>query len=179
MDIHLDIFGYHRIYSGYLLWICDGYLKWIFHLDKHGYPRICLGYVSKDISHGYVAWISLDMSGYLLDISSRYLFLDTSERYPILPKDIQEISFHILSYPTISRHIQPYPEISKWGELPDGVWHMSKGRGLRSGFSGFISCHCVQSVIYSSIFCPFYDLLFVLGFFFHPGCRNLKIQNFA
>jgi hypothetical protein len=119
MDIHLDIFGYHRIYSGYLLWICDGYLKWIFHLDKHGYPRICLGYVSKDISHGYVAWISLDMSGYLLDISSRYLFLDTSERYPILPKDIQEISFHILSYPTISRHIQPYPEISKWGELPD------------------------------------------------------------
>jgi hypothetical protein len=121
MDIHLDIFGYHRIYSGYLLWICNGYLKWIFHLDKHGYPRICLGYVSKDISHGYVAWISLDMSGYLLDISSRYLFLDTSERYPILPKDIQEISFHILSYPTISRHIQPYPEISKWGELPDAA----------------------------------------------------------
>ena len=121
MDIHLDIFGYHRIYSGYLLWICDGYLKWIFHLDKHGYPRICLGYVSKDISDGYVVWISLDMSGYLLDISSRYLFLDTSERYPILPKDIQEISFHILSYPTISRHIQPYPEISKWGELPDAA----------------------------------------------------------
>ena len=121
MDIHLDIFGYHRIYSGYLLWICDGYMKWIFHMDKHGYPRICLGYVSKDISHGYVAWISLDMSGYLLDISSRYLFLYTSERYPILPKDIQEISFHILSYPTISRHIQPYPEISKWGELPDVI----------------------------------------------------------
>jgi hypothetical protein len=62
-----------------------------------------------DITHGYVAWISLDMSGYLLDISSGYLFLDISERYPILPKDIQEISFHILSYPeisTISRDIQ-------------------------------------------------------------------------
>jgi hypothetical protein len=120
MDIHFDIFGYHRIYSGYLLWIFNGYLKWIFHLDKHGYLRISLGYVSKDISHGHVTWISLDMSGYLLDISGRYLFLDISERYPILPKDIQEISFHILSYPTISRHIQRYPEISKWGELPDG-----------------------------------------------------------
>jgi hypothetical protein len=58
------------------------------------------------ISHGYVAWISLDMSGYLVDISSGYLFLDMSERYPILPKDIQEISFHIQPYPTISRDIQ-------------------------------------------------------------------------
>ncbi len=72
-----------------------------------------------DISHGYVAWISLDMSGYLLDISSGYFFLDMSERYPILPKDIQEISFPIQLYPLISRDIQRYPEISKWGELPD------------------------------------------------------------
>jgi hypothetical protein len=32
--------------------------------------------------------------------------LDISERYPILPKDIQEISFHIQQYPTISRDIQ-------------------------------------------------------------------------
>jgi hypothetical protein len=72
-----------------------------------------------DISHGYVAWISLDMSGYLSEISCGYLFLDISERYPILPKDIQEISFHIQRYPTISRNIQRYPEISRWGELPD------------------------------------------------------------
>ncbi len=74
-----------------------------------------------DISHGYVAWISLDMSGYLLDISCVYLFLDMSGRYPILPKDIQEISFHIQRYPMISRDIQQYPEISKRGELPDGA----------------------------------------------------------
>jgi hypothetical protein len=67
-----------------------------------------------DISHGYVAWIYLarDMNGYLLDIFSGYLFLEMSERYPILLKYIQEISFHIQLYPTISRDIQLYPEIS-------------------------------------------------------------------
>jgi hypothetical protein len=63
-------------------------------------------------------WISLmDMwlgylrisLGHLLDISSGYLFLDISERYPILPKDIQEISFHIQRYPEISNDIQRYP----------------------------------------------------------------------
>jgi hypothetical protein len=55
-----------------------------------------------DISHGYVAWIYLDMSGYLLDIFSGYLFLDVSERYPILPNNIKEISVDIQQYPEIS-----------------------------------------------------------------------------
>jgi hypothetical protein len=66
------------------------------------------------------------MSGYFVDIIwiSRldifsWISLDISKRYPILPKDIQEISFHIQQYPTISRDIQQYPEISRWGELPD------------------------------------------------------------
>jgi hypothetical protein len=96
---------------------------WIFNLDKHGYPRILIGQVSMDISLGYMAWTSLDAIGYLLDISSGYLFLDMSERYPILPKDIQEISFHIQRCPMISRDIQQYPEISQRGELPDGQHH--------------------------------------------------------
>ncbi len=66
-----------------------------------------------DISHGHVAWMSLDMSGYLLDISNGYLFLDMSERYPILPKDISKrypfISNDIQQYQGISNNIQRYP----------------------------------------------------------------------
>ncbi len=87
-----------------------------------------------DISHGYVAWISRDMSGYLLDISSGYRFLDISEIYPILPKDIQEISFHILSYPFISNNIQRYPTISRdiqMGRTPRWATRLGKRKDAR------------------------------------------------
>ncbi len=62
-----------------------------------------------DISHGYVAWISLDISGYYLDIFSGYHFLDMSEKMSYFA---QRYPRDILSYPTISKDIQRYPTIS-------------------------------------------------------------------
>jgi hypothetical protein len=64
-----------------------------------------------DIYHGYVAWIYLDMSGYLLDFFSGYLFLDMSEKISYFaqryPRDIlHTISNDTQRYPTISRDIQ-------------------------------------------------------------------------
>jgi hypothetical protein len=59
-----------------------------------------------DISHGYLLWISLDMSGYLLDIFSGYLFLDISEKISYFA---QRYPRDILSYPTKSNDIQIYP----------------------------------------------------------------------
>ncbi len=95
--------------------ICSGYSvsSWIsmailgYLLDKYTWISLM------DILLGYIC-ISL---GYLLDIFCGYFFLDMSERYPNLPKDIQEISFHIQRYQMISRDIQRYPEISNGGEL--------------------------------------------------------------
>ncbi len=76
-----------------------------------------------DISPGYVAWIFLDMAGYLLDILRACLFLDMSERYPILPKDIQEISFHFQLYPEISNDIQRYQDGAN-SQMYGMVWYV-------------------------------------------------------
>ena len=66
-----------------------------------------------DITHGYVAWISVDILGYLLDtpvdifswISLKDILFcpKISKRYPF-------ISINIQQYPEISNDIQRYPD---------------------------------------------------------------------
>jgi hypothetical protein len=75
--------------------ISKGYLEWIFHLDIDGYLRI---YLDK------YPWI-LDMSGYIMDIFSGYLFWIS----PKISKITKRYPSNILSYPWISFHILGYP----------------------------------------------------------------------
>jgi hypothetical protein len=116
-----------------------------YQLDK--YPWISM----MDMWLGYV-WICLDISWISsVDIVS-WICL---KRYPILPNDIQEISFHIQQYLTISRDIQRYPEISNGANSQMMVFYMkSRLPGLYEAIRKVLKEYCVNAVHDD---CPFSD----------------------